>query len=332
MKEKIECGFAAGWKDGAPGTFKLIRHGASESPDPILTDHFSPHADGKGMIESFSLYEGIELSFQRYMADQVRFHHEANNAILEINYCRRGRMGWRMGSGATVYLGAGDLCLHSLASCADSVITLPLGFYEGVAVTVDLQKMGEHCPSILREAGFHSQAIHQKFCMAGAPIGIPSNALMDSVFSPLYELPEDLRIPYYKLKVQEILLRLLAFEPEREKALTPYEAQQTALIKEIRDFLVQHLDQRYTIEDLAKKYLLNTSSLKTLFKAVYGMPLASYVKEYRMQQAMKLLRDTSDSIATIAEKVGYESQGKFTKAFKEKVHLLPSEYRKLYCQ
>ena len=126
MKEKIECGFAAGWKDWAPGTFKLIRHGASESPDPILTDHFSPHADGKGMIESFSLYEGIELSFQRYMADQVRFHHEANNAILEINYCRRGRMGLAhgqrryglFGSGRSLPAFAGELrrfCYYAAA-------------------------------------------------------------------------------------------------------------------------------------------------------------------------------------------------------------------------
>lgn len=62
------------------------------------------------------------------------------------------------------------------------------------------------------------------------------------------------------------------------------------------------------------------------------MPIASYVKEYRMRQAMTLLRDTDDSIAIIAEKVGYETQGKFTKAFKEKVQMLPTEYRKLYWQ
>lgn len=58
------------------------------------------------------------------------------------------------------------------------------------------------------------------------------------------------------------------------------------------------------------------------------MPIASYVKEYRIQQAMKLLRETDDSIAVIAEKVGYETQGKFTKAFKERVQMLPTEYRR----
>ena len=54
------------------------------------------------------------------------------------------------------------------------------------------------------------------------------------------------------------------------------------------------------------------------------------MKEYRIRQAEKLLLESSGSIAEIAEKVGYETQGKFTKAFKEKNGLLPTEYRKLY--
>ena len=49
-----------------------------------------------------------------------------------------------------------------------------------------------------------------------------------------------------------------------------------------------------------------------------------------MEQARKLLRETNDSIAVIAQKVGYETQGKFTKAFKEAAQVLPTEYRKQY--
>ena len=45
---------------------------------------------------------------------------------------------------------------------------------------------------------------------------------------------------------------------------------------------------------------------------------------------MKLLRETDDSIAQIAKQVGYETQGKFTKAFKESVQRLPTEYRRQY--
>ncbi|MEQ2443160.1 helix-turn-helix domain-containing protein [Pseudoflavonifractor sp. CLA-AP-H29] len=44
---------------------------------------------------------------------------------------------------------------------------------------------------------------------------------------------------------------------------------------------------------------------------------------------MKLLRDTDTTIADIAARVGYETQGKFSKAFKDVTQMLPSEYRKI---
>ena len=49
-----------------------------------------------------------------------------------------------------------------------------------------------------------------------------------------------------------------------------------------------------------------------------------------MQQAMKLLRETDASIADVVNRVGYETQGKFSKAFKDVVQVLPTEYRKTY--
>lgn len=50
--------------------------------------------------------------------------------------------------------------------------------------------------------------------------------------------------------------------------------------------LTEHLDQRFTIDELSKRYLINTSTLKEVFKTVYGLPIASYMKEYRIRQAM----------------------------------------------
>ena len=82
---------------------------------------------------------------------------------------------------------------------------------------------------------------------------------------------------------------------------------------------MENADKRFTIEELSRKYLINTSSLKSVFKMIYGMPVAAYMKDYRMKKAMKMLRETDDSVAEIAERVGYGTQGKFTKAFKESV-------------
>ena len=46
------------------------------------------------------------------------------------------------------------------------------------------------------------------------------------------------------------------------------------------------------------------------------------------RRAMELLRETRASVAEIAAQVGYESQGKFTKAFKDVTQQLPTQYRR----
>lgn len=126
----------------------------------------------------------------------------------------------------------------------------------------------------------------------------------------------------------EVLIYLGNMKSGR-KELTQYFSQQTELIKEIRQQLTEHLEQRFTIEELSKQYLINTSTLKEVFKAVYGLPISTYMKEYRVHQAMKLLRETDATIAGIAAQVGHETQGKFSKAFKDVTQVLPTEYRKM---
>mgnify|MGYP003102993244 CR=1 FL=1 len=106
------------------------------------------------------------------------------------------------------------------------------------------------------------------------------------------------------------------------------EAEQVKIIREIHDDLAQHMDRRVTIEELAHRYLINPTTLKTVFKEVYGSSLAAHMKEHRMERAAALLRETDLSVAEIAGKVGYESQSKFTAAFKEQFGQLPKEYRR----
>lgn len=104
--------------------------------------------------------------------------------------------------------------------------------------------------------------------------------------------------------------------------------EQLETIHRVHDFMTENLDRRFTIDELARRFLINPSSLKELFKAVYGKSLAAHVREHRMALACQLLRTTDLSIAEIAERVGYESQSKFSAEFKKTISQLPTEYRR----
>lgn len=98
--------------------------------------------------------------------------------------------------------------------------------------------------------------------------------------------------------------------------------------RRVHDHLVEHLSERITITELSKMFLINPTSLKEAFREEYGTPIAAHIKEHRMERAAELLRNTDQSIADIANAVGYESQSRFSAAFREQYNVLPTEYRK----
>lgn len=305
----------------------LIQNHSPENPETsFLSEQVASCSDGKGLVESYSVFPGISLVHNFYRANQYGFHHAPLSSVMQINHCRYGRIGWAMHDGLNIYLGPGDLSLHMMDACAESTMSLPLGYYEGIAISVDLAAFERQTPEILRDAEINGRQLYQKFCNHGRHTAMPANEQIDHIFTELYALPPHMQMPYFKLKVQEVFLFLSMMEPKKELDL--YFSEQVETIKAIHTQLTEHLDHRYTITELSKQHLINTSSLKAIFKSVYGAPIASYMKEYRMRQAAKLLRETKDTMAEIAEKTGYENQSKFTAAFKDIFQMPPTVYRK----
>ena len=113
--------------------------------------------------------------------------------------------------------------------------------------------------------------------------------------------------------------------PERT---VDFQASQESIIRHVHDELTANLSERVTIEELSRKYLMNATTLKRVFKQVYGETIAAHIKKHRMEAAATRLRTTQDDVAAIAQAVGYESQSRFTAAFKETYGELPTEYRR----
>ena len=284
--------------------------------------------DEKGRLDIWPLYPGVELTLQAYSAKSVAFHHDVPGAaMLEINHCYAGRVGYTSGAEPALYLGEGDLSLHGLHTGVESVMQFPFDGYLGFSFRVDVARLDANLPDFMREAGVSGAQILARFCGENGFSVLSSAEQVGALLDPLYTLPERLLIPYAKLKFQELMLLLSVMDapPVTQSA---YQAEQIALIRRIHDQMMSDMSQRCTIEMLSQQYHINTSTLKSLFKTVYGQPLAAHMKEHRMEYAARLLRTTTDSLAEIAEKVGYESQSKLTAAFKSAYGVLPSEYRK----
>lgn len=114
-------------------------------------------------------------------------------------------------------------------------------------------------------------------------------------------------------------------EPEEEETVYGYSEK---VIRDIHSMLTNDLKTRYTIDELAARFHINKTTLKSAFKTVYGAPIAAYMKEYRIKKAAEMLAKSNKAVSEIALDVGYENQSKFTSAFKEIMGILPKDHRK----
>ena len=115
---------------------------------------------------------------------------------------------------------------------------------------------------------------------------------------------------------------------ERINRNSEFMESQVKKIQEVHDFMCEHISERFMIDGLARKFGMNTTTLKTVFKDVYGTSLAAHIKEHRMEKAAELLANTQMGISEVAAAVGYESQSKFSAVFKEFYGTIPSDYKK----
>ena len=274
------------------------------------------------------LYPGIEICYLTFSSDSFSVQHKAMPHIIQINYCKAGQIVWEMKNGNRIYLNPGDFSVHTMKVCTDSVLTFPNNMYQGLSIYIDLSKASETPPDLLKNSNIFETVLLKKFCQDDSPAFLAGNEQTENIFSAFYDQPEMLKLPYQKIKVLELLLYLSKIEFISQNKLAEYQFELTETIRKIHDQLLQHMEQRITIEELSRQYLINPTTLKNAFKSVYGTSIAAHIKEHRMRQAARMLIESNMNIAEIAQAVGYDSQSKFTAAFKTYFKILPKEYRK----
>ena len=152
---------------------------------------------------------------------------------------------------------------------------------------------------------------------------------IEHIFADLYAVPEQIKLPYFKVKILELLLYLEALEFTEPKMEKPYFYKiQVEKTKAIQRFLMEHLAEHFTQAELSQRFEIPLTPMKLCFKAIYGNTIGGWLLQYRMNQAAVMLQQQRKlSITEIAGKVGYDSPSKFSIAFRRVMGLSPTEYR-----
>ncbi|MEA5128488.1 MAG: two-component regulator propeller domain-containing protein [Proteiniphilum sp.] len=102
-------------------------------------------------------------------------------------------------------------------------------------------------------------------------------------------------------------------------------------IRTVNSFIEKHLGENdFVIEDMAVEAAMSRTVFFKKLKGLTGLAPVEYVRDYLMQHAAELLENEDYTIKEVAYRIGMNDAKYFTKCFKKKYNMTPSEYKTTY--
>lgn len=283
---------------------------------------------GEGTITIYEVSPGVSLSYNDFHIRYYDSEFKPDRNLFCIDHCREGRLEYPAADDAYSYVEAGDLKLDRRLTHTGH-FEMPLSHYHGAMVSFDMDAACRSLPQEIKDFPVNLRALQEKFCGGIYPYVVHGAGSIEHIFGELYAVPEKIKRSYFKIKILELLLYLEALELPENPVEKPYFYRtQVEKAKAVQQFLVGHMDENFTQEEMSRRFDIPLTPLKNCFKSVFGASIGSYLLEYRMNQAAVLLRTKREmSVAEIAGCVGYDSPSKFAAAFRRKMGMTPMDYR-----
>lgn len=98
--------------------------------------------------------------------------------------------------------------------------------------------------------------------------------------------------------------------------------------RQMQSFLMQRIQDRLSVADIARHVHLSPSRAKEIFRGAFGCGIMSYFNQLKIQQAKRLLGDESLTVKQVGKRLGFSSASYFDQVFFRHTGLRPTEFRR----
>ncbi|MFC5702860.1 helix-turn-helix transcriptional regulator [Cohnella faecalis] len=127
--------------------------------------------------------------------------------------------------------------------------------------------------------------------------------------------------------LMELLLLMKRMNPLTSDAPDTIAGMAEDPVLPIVEYLHSFYEQKLNIEELAKTFHTNKTTLNKRFRVYTGHSVMSYLNAIRMRKASDYLRTTTDPVQVILERTGFKDATHFARNFRAYSGYTPSEYR-----
>jgi AraC-like DNA-binding protein len=134
--------------------------------------------------------------------------------------------------------------------------------------------------------------------------------------------------PYAQLRMSGLMMEVVAEVLRGQAGTTEAGNAHVPQLEEAADYLQDHCNEDVSVEDAAGLAGLSPSRFRELFSRHFGRSPREYLRQARIMRAKRLMVGSDLTLSEIARRVGFSTVHSFSRAFKDREGIAPSEYRR----
>lgn len=134
-------------------------------------------------------------------------------------------------------------------------------------------------------------------------------------------------IPIIKADMMESYINILEIIAEYMTNTNRLTAKDRDLALGIKSYVHKFYQKKLTVKLLCETFGCSRTTLMNTFSDRFGITLGEYITQYRLEKAEKMLVVGEKSVKSVAAECGFSDQNYFTKVFRQKHGITPTEYR-----
>ncbi|MUH35022.1 AraC family transcriptional regulator [Zobellia amurskyensis] len=143
-----------------------------------------------------------------------------------------------------------------------------------------------------------------------------------------YNLHPSIKELYIKGKVYELISLYFNKSDDADIEQCPFlvDEDNVRRIRKAKEIVISRMAEPPTLTELSEEIGLSLKKLKEGFKQIYGDSVFSFLFDYKMEYARKMLETGKHNVNEVGLKVGYSTASHFISAFKKKYGTTPKKY------
>ncbi len=282
----------------------------------------------KGSFQEILIEEGFYvLKIQNDTAQIQRVSRKIDSSFIQFHFCLKGNAKFVFNEGRYALEVSEENSLLLYNTQMDLPLNLELNPNSWlVSVVMTIRKFHSLFSKEANYIPFLSEENKDKKYYTQESVSPAIAVVLSQMMN--YNLHSSIKELYIKGKVYELISLYFNKGSEADLEQCPFlvDEENVRRIRKAKEIMISRMTEPPTLNELSEDIGLSLKKLKEGFKQIYGDSVFSFLFDYKMEYARKMLETGQHNVNEVGLKVGYSTASHFIAAFKKKYGTTPKKY------